>query len=213
MKTIIVSGASSTAAKTSLAAVLLPKLRPRAWGAVKITVTHDITQGCPRGGSGCGVCASVGGGYRIIADLETITQPLTDTGRLSEAGADPVLWLITTPPFVRLGWADLQQRLGPVEGAVIESNSLAFCITPGLNFFTINPRVPRSRWKASAPILIERSDFVVISLHDAKREQVQALIDEIHTKRNGRGVIVTEAVEWAVDLPEVQEKLEALSVR
>ncbi len=211
MKTVIVSGASSTAAKTALAEALIAKLRPRAWGAVKITVTHDVAEGCPRGGEGCGVCASVGGGYRLILDPETIKQPQTDTGRMAEAGADPVWWLITTPPFVRLGWDDLKQRIGSVEGVVVESNSLALCIKPDLSFFTINPRVPRARWKASAPLLIEQSDLVIISLHDTRREQAQELIANIETKRQGRGVLITEAVEHAVDMPEVSRRLQNLS--
>lgn len=210
MKTIIVSGASSTAAKTALAEAVLSKLHGRAWAGVKITVTHDVAQGCPRGGQGCGVCASVGGGYRLITDPETTAQPRTDTGRLTAAGANPALWLITTPPFVRLGWTDVQSRLGPVDGVVVESNSLALCIKPDLSFFTINPRVPRSRWKASAPILIEQSDVVIISLHDTRREQAQGLIADIETKRRGQGVVITEAVEHAVELPDVSRRLQAL---
>jgi molybdopterin-guanine dinucleotide biosynthesis protein len=210
MKTIIVSGASSTAAKTTLAEAVLSKLRGRAWGGVKITVTHDIVQGCPRGGSGCGVCASVPTGYRVMTDPETIAQPRTDTGRLTAAGADPVVWLITTPAFVRVGWEDVRRRFGPVDGVVVESNSLALCLKPDLTFFTINPRVPRSRWKASAPILIEQSDVVIISLHDTGREQAQELIADIETKRQGHGVIITEAVEQAVDMPEVSQRLQTL---
>jgi hypothetical protein len=210
MKTIIVSGASSTAGKTTLAEALLRSLPSGRWGGVKITVTHDIVRGCPRGGSGCGVCASVPTGYRIITDPETINQPRTDTGRLVEAGAHPVLWAITTPPFVRMAWDDLRRRFTNTDGAVIESNSLALCIASDLNFFTINPRVPRSRWKASAPALIERSDFVIISLHDTPQERAQELIEEIRVKRNNNGVIVTDAIEHALTFQEVQQQLNAI---
>lgn len=210
MKTVIVSGASSAAAKTALAEALLAELRPRAWGGVKITVTHDVAQGCPRGGQGCGVCASIGGGYRLVTDADTLAQSDTDTGRLLAAGAYPVLWLITTPPFVRLGWTDVHSRLGALDGVVVESNSLALCIKPDLIFFTINPRVPRSRWKASAPILIEQSDVVIISLHQVRPEQAQELIADIKAKRQGRDVIISESVEQAVERPEIRQRLQAL---
>jgi hypothetical protein len=207
VKTIIVSGASSAAGKTTLAEAVIQALSGGRWGGIKITVTHDIVHGCPRGGSGCGVCASVPSGYRIITEPEIITQPRTDTGRFVEAGADPVLWAITTPPFVRQAWDDLTRRLVNADGAVIESNSLAVCLRPDLNFLTINPRVPRSRWKASAPTLIESSDFVIISLHDAQPERAHDVIEEIRAKRNGRGVIITDAVEHALDFPHVRERL------
>jgi hypothetical protein len=210
MKTIIIAGASSAAAKTSLAVAVLRKLQPRSWGGVKITVTHDVAQGCPRGGQGCGVCASVGGGYRFVTDPDTLKQPGTDTGRMTEAGADPVQWLITTPPFVSMGWNDLQQQLKPVDGLVVESNSLALCIKSDLLLLTINPRVPRSRWKASAPLLIEQSDFVIISLHDTGREQAQELIADVEAKRQGQGVIIADAVEHVVDRPEIVQRLQAL---
>jgi hypothetical protein len=133
--------------------------------------------------------------------------------------SDPVVWLITTPAFVRAGWEDVRRRLGPVDGVVVESNSLALCLQPDLTFFTINPRVPRSRWKASAPrsrwkasapLLIEQSDVVIISRHDTGREQAHELIADIETKRQGHGVVMTEAVEHAVDMPEVSRRLQAL---
>jgi hypothetical protein len=211
VKTIIVSGSSSAAGKTALAETVLRGLRGGTWGAVKITVTHDIVRGCPRGGSGCGVCASVPTGYRIIADSQTIRQPGTDTGRFVEAGARPVLWAITTPPFVRAAWEDLSQEFTGIAGAVIESNSLALCIKPDLNLLAINPRVPRARWKASAPRLIEHSDVVIISLHDLQQDRVQDLIDEIRERRNNRGVIVTEAIERVLEFQEVQGPLSALA--
>lgn len=210
MKTIVVAGATSAAAKTSLVVALLSALPTRAWGAMKITVTHDVAQGCPRGGHGCGVCASVGGGYRFVTDPEILKQPGTDTGRMTQAGADPVLWLITTPPFVHIGWRDVQRQVTSVDGLVIESNSLALCIKPDLTLFTINPRVPRSRWKASAPRLIEQSDLVIISLRDVKPQAAQPLIDEIHARRAGLGVVVTESVEQVIARPELSRRLAAL---
>jgi len=145
-----------------------------------------------------------------MTDPQTIAPPRTDTGRLTAAGADPVVWLITTPTFVRVGWEEVRRRVGPVDGVVVESNSLALCLQPDLTFFTINPRVPRARWKASAPLLIEQSDVVIISLHDTGREQAQELIADIETKRQGQGVIITEAVEHAVEMPEVLRRLQAL---
>jgi hypothetical protein len=51
---------------------------------------------------------------------------------------------------------------------------------------------------------------VIISLHETRREQAQELIADIETKRQGQGVVITEAVEHAVDVPEVLRRLQAL---
>jgi hypothetical protein len=52
--------------------------------------------------------------------------------------------------------------------------------------------------------------MVIISLHETGRKQAQALMADIETKRQGHGVVMTEAVEHAVDMPEVSRRLQAL---
>ena len=72
------------------------------------------------------------------------------------------------------------------------------------------PLARSARPCAQVDILIEQSDMVIISLHVTRREQAHDLIADIETKRQGQGVVITEAVEQAVHVPEVLRRLQAL---
>lgn len=205
---IIVSGASSAAGKTALAEALIASLRCRPPAAVKITVTHDIVAGCPRGGSGCGVCASVPTGYRVITDPEVIAQPATDTGRYALAGADPVLWIITQPTDLARAWHQVTRRIEPRRTVVVESNSLAILQAPALSFFTVNPRIARARWKASAVQLGRQSDFLIVSQQGCRDDRAEKLFHEFAMIRDPLTTLLLPSVEDAVLVPEVERRIQ-----
>lgn len=208
---IIISGASSAAGKTALVTALIGRLREPAPAAVKITVTHDQVKGCPRGGNGCGVCASVTSGYRVVTAPEVISQPGTDTGRFMEAGARPVFWIIAQPNHLAQAWDEVEDRLGTGRCIVVESNSLALLRPAGLTFFTVNPRVARTRWKDSAAVLGARSDILIVSQQAGADVRAEALFAEFRMLRGHLPTFLLPSVEAAIELPEVEQRFHALS--
>jgi Ni2+-binding GTPase involved in maturation of urease and hydrogenase len=178
----VVAGVTSGAGKTSLAEALTRILSKRyATAAAKITVTHGEL-GCPHGGKGCNVCSSLGGDYQLITRASIIKQPSTDTARLAEAGAYPVIWAITREMFIASAWRDMKSLVKDAKCMVIESNSLALTIRPALTLMVVDPTVSRRLWKPSAERLITSADLLVFNDHGPKNKR-QALLEEIETLR------------------------------
>ncbi|MBI4470558.1 MAG: hypothetical protein HY650_14685 [Acidobacteria bacterium] len=204
---VVVSGASSASGKTALAAALIARWPGLTPAAVKVTVTHDLLKGCPRGGSGCGVCSSLAGGYRIITDPAILAEAGTDTARYLASGADRVRWVICRPSHISDAWDALKPFLPQGGVTVVESNSLAMVRSPALSFFTINPKIPRVRWKSSSGALILRSDFLIISRHACEDERARMLYDELSILREDGRTFLLPDVEAALTLPEVLNRL------
>ncbi len=76
-----------------------------------------------------------------------------------EAGADPVLWLVTREPHLAVGARALADRLGPQGLTVCESNSLRQVVTPGL--FVVVQRAGDSHVKRSCRRVWDLADAVV----------------------------------------------------
>lgn len=182
IRAVVVTGVTSGAGKTSLAETvvsILSSQQPTA--AAKITVTHG-ERGCPHGGKGCNVCSSLGGNYQVITRESIIRQPGTDTARLAEAGARPVLWTITQEGFIADAWREMKTCMGDVRSAVVESNTLAWTIRPQLTLMIVDPTVSRRLWKPSAEALIASADFLIFNDRGTD-EKRQALLKEVERLR------------------------------
>lgn len=185
-RAFVVAGVTSGAGKTSLAEAVIRILSRRyPTAAAKITVTHG-ERGCPHGGKGCNVCSALGGDYQIITSQSIIQQPGTDTARLAEAGACPVIWAITRELFIADAWREMKSLVKGVRCMVIESNSLALTIRPAITLMVVDPTVSRRLWKPSAAHLIASADLLVFNDRgpESKRrvllEEIKALRGSIH---------------------------------
>jgi hypothetical protein len=179
---IVVAGVTSGAGKTSLAEAVTRGLARRCrTAAAKITVTHG-ERGCPHGGKGCNVCGSLGGEFQIITREAVISQPGTDTARLYEAGARPVLWTITREQFIREAWGEMRTLMSAARCAVIESNTLALVIRPALTLMLVDPSVSRRLWKPSAERLIAGADYLIFNDRGTENKR-RALLEEIERLR------------------------------
>jgi hypothetical protein len=177
-----VAGVTSGAGKTSLAEAVIRTLSARIpTAAAKITVTHG-TRGCPHGGKGCDVCGSLGGEFQVITRASIISQPGTDTARLSEAGAFKVLWAITREDFIKDAWQEMRAMVGGAKCFVVESNTLALTIKPSLTLMIVDPTVSRRLWKPSAERLITTADFLIFN-DRGPEEKRQSLLEEIKRLR------------------------------
>lgn len=182
IRTIVVAGVTSGAGKTSVAEVVLRLLSSRCpTAAAKITVTHG-ERGCPHGGKGCDVCGSLGGNFQVITKESVIKQPGTDTARLSEAGAQRVLWAITREMFVADAWREMKSLMRGARLAVIESNTLALTIRPELTLMVVDPTVSRRLWKPSAESLIASADLLIFNDRGSS-EKRRALLEEVERLR------------------------------
>lgn len=179
---VVVAGVTSGAGKTSLAEAVIRIISAHfATAAAKITVTHG-ERGCPHGGKGCNVCGSLGGKYQVITRASIITQPGTDTARLSEAGAFRVLWTITREEFVHDAWQEMRASLIEAKCVVVESNTLALTIEASLTLMVVDPTVSRRLWKPSAEHLIATADFLIFNDRGPEQKR-RALLEEIKRLR------------------------------
>jgi hypothetical protein len=179
---IVVAGVTSGAGKTSLAEAVVRILsKDFSTAAAKITVTHG-ERGCPHGGKGCDVCGSLGGNFQIITRESIISQPGTDTARLSDAGANRVLWTITREEFVGDAWQEMRPLVSEARCLVVESNTLALTIEPTLTLMIVDPSVSRRLWKPSAERLIATADFLIFNDRGPERKR-QALLEEVEQLR------------------------------
>lgn len=178
LRVVIVAGVTSGAGKTSVAEAVTTLLSNRyPTAAAKITVTHG-DRGCPHGGKGCDVCGSLGGNYQVITRSSIISQPGTDTFRLSQAGASKVLWTITGEQFIKDAWLEMRSSMNDIRCAVIESNTLALVIRPALTLMVADPTVSRRLWKPSAEQLIASADYLIFNDRGPENKR-RALLEEI----------------------------------
>ncbi|MHC4290589.1 MAG: molybdenum cofactor guanylyltransferase [Planctomycetota bacterium] len=99
---------------------------------IKVTTIKQENESCPRGGEGCGVCATLEGNFCITE--ETNSQSNKDTSRLLAAGAKKVFWLRVLKQHLEEGINALRAAMGTDAISVCESNSLRLVVEPGLFF-------------------------------------------------------------------------------
>ncbi len=127
---LLIGAAGRDAGKTVFACELVRRFREDAVIAAKVTAIDDQGGACPRGGAGCGVCASLKEDYCITE--ETNSTGAKDTQRLLAAGADRVLWMRVLKKRLPSGAEALLNQLGGAVPIICESNSLRHVVQPGL---------------------------------------------------------------------------------
>ena len=161
MAIVSVSGACSRSGKTALAVSLLRALGPGAAAAVKFTTTDDVFERCPRG-TPCVVC-DIDVPFRIVSEPAVLDEPGTDTRRLRDAGASPVVWAIAKQTAVAPAWAAVRARLAADALVVMEGSTIVATAVPDLLAFVVHPFLSPARWKEGSPALIARADVVVVN--------------------------------------------------
>jgi hypothetical protein len=203
MTLVAVSGACSRAGKTALAVSLLRSLPRGQAAAVKFTTTEDVFERCPRG-TPCVVC-DIDVPYRIVRDPSTLGQTGTDTARLAESGAVPVVWAIARAAAVSAAWSAVRALVGARPFVVMEGSTITRLARPDLHLFVVHPFLSPERWKAGSAELIARCDAVVVNVPAApSRAPSSAVIAEVKRHR-GQGPILLGDVtrplaEWAPGL-------------
>ena len=87
---LMIGSADRNSGKTTFACALIAHLSGRhEIVAAKVTTIQERDGTCPRGGDGCGVCATLDGRFCITE--ETVRGGTKDTQRLLDAGAFKVL--------------------------------------------------------------------------------------------------------------------------
>ena len=138
LRIISVTGAHSKVGKTTLCSILLKNLK--GFGAIKFTKTALYE--------------------KIVEDPEIITQKDTDTGIMSEAGAEKVVWIqspsekLKDPLKIALG------MMAGLKGVVVEGNSPAYDIKPDLILFIIGDD---GEIKPAALELSKKADVIIMS--------------------------------------------------
>jgi len=201
---ISVAGACSRSGKTALAVTLLRAL-PSGAAAVKFTMTDDVFERCPRG-TPCVVC-DITVPYRIVEDPKVLCEAGTDTARLGEAGARPVLWAIAKHSAATAAWERVRMRFAAEETVVMEGSTIVSLSSPGLCLFVVHPFLPPERWKPTSAALLERADAVVVNRPQSERRgpsrAVLAELARLRGKDDVREVDVTRPLaEWGPDLAE-----------
>ena len=197
---VSVSGATSRAGKTALAASLL-RARPGAV-AVKFTATEDVFERCPRG-TPCVVC-DIATPFRIVEDPVVLGEEGTDTRRLADAGAMRVVWAIARAAHMDEAWAAVRERVGGASVVVMEGSTIVDTARPDLLFFVLHPHLDPARWKPTASALIARADAVVLNRMAGDLRLPSPAVTAALSARHPRRVAIADAASpslaWADDL-------------
>ena len=156
---LLVGATGRDAGKTTFVCGLLRHFHSLALAAAKVTVIRENNGECPRGGTGCGVCSSVGDGFLLTQELSNTGNK--DTHRMLAAGASRVFWLRTFLKDAEEGVLALHQKIGTDTPFICESNSIRGVVVPGL--FLMVAQMGRSVIKASAKSVLHHADLVITS--------------------------------------------------
>jgi len=156
-----ISGAGSRSGKTAAAVSLLRALPAGRAAAVKFTTTEDVFERCPRG-TPCVVC-DIDVPFRIVEDAAVLDDAGTDTARLREAGASPVVWAIARESSVASAWAAVQRRLSGADVVIMEGSTIVSVARPDLQVFVAHPWLSPDRWKGTSAACVARADVVIVN--------------------------------------------------
>jgi len=155
---ILLGAAGRNSGKTLLACNLIKRYGQQfPLIAVKVTTIHRKGETCPRGGEGCGICASFEGAYCILEEKNGDLQK--DTSRLLASGAWKVYWLRAVKDHLEEGMEALLRLIPEGTAVVCESNSLRTFVEPGV--FLIIRTKNQKILKPSARAVLKYADRVV----------------------------------------------------
>ena len=98
---------------------------------------------------------------KIVEDPETITKKDTDTGILSEAGAEKVVWIKSPSENLEAPLDIALSKMTGLKGVVVEGNSPADYMNPDLIIFIIGDD---GQIKPSAEELLKKADVIIMSV-------------------------------------------------
>lgn len=157
---ILIGSTGRKSGKTEFACAIIRAFRRQhPIVAIKVTAITEGESTCPRGGEGCGACATLEGDFHI--GEERGEQPGKDTARMLESGAQRVFWIRCKRSRMRAALEALLPRLGQGVLVVAESNSLAQAIEPDLFLMVTSGR--SSSVKPSAAKVLSLAQRVVVS--------------------------------------------------
>lgn len=203
---IMVGASDRNIGKTKFACLLIRKFGSQHnIIGIKVTTIEQANDNCPRGGEGCGVCATLEGNFCITE--ETDRQSDKDTCRMLAAGAEKVFWLRVLKQHLLEGLNALQAAIGTDAVSVCESNSLRLVVEPGL--FFMFKAVDSNKYKPSAAsvekyvdrmVLFDGSDFDIsldeIELIDGrwvnKMQATAIIMAGGHSRRMGQDKTILE---------------------
>lgn len=164
---LLLGAASRNAGKTGLATEIIRKTaRERTVLAAKVTViSGDPSDGCVRGGSGCGACSSLGCAPYLLTEEDGVL-PDKDTARLLAAGASRVFWLRVSSEHLDEGRDALFERMGDDHPIVCESNSLRRMVEPDV--FLVMRRAGDDAIKPSCRAVLDLADREIRTGPDGK---------------------------------------------
>lgn len=155
---LLIGSAGRNSGKTTFACALLQRLSAKhEIVAAKVTTIQECDGTCPRGGEGCGVCATLDGRYCIAE--EAIRGETKDTQRLLAAGASKVYWLRVMKEHLAEGAQALIETIGTGRPVICESNSLRIVVEPGA--FLLFRHSGLETVKASADAVRRYADRIV----------------------------------------------------
>jgi len=156
---ILIGAAGRNVGKTEFACALIRRFRSRRpIIAVKVTTIAEKAGKCPRGGDGCGVCASLLTNYFITEETEPPEGK--DTDRLLKAGAEKVYWLRVMKEHLHEGFEALMDMLPDGAVLVVESNSLRLAAEPDLFVMVRDAR--SDKFKPTAEAVKSYADKIML---------------------------------------------------
>src|SRR5436190_17490640 len=153
---VAVSGFSSNVGKTTLVCELLSQLP--GWEAIKLTRGHY--RSCGRDPVGCCVSDLIRDEPVIRSGRQANYEVGKDTGRLWDAGASSVHWVIVKDNQVAPGIAEALNRV-EAEGVIVEGNS--FLEYDKADLTIMCARADGGKIKPSARRTLAKSDFLYLS--------------------------------------------------
>jgi len=157
---ILIGSAGRNAGKTEWACSVIRKFsNDIKIVGIKVTAIKQDGDSCPRGGTGCGVCSSLKGKFRITNEINASSGK--DTARLLAAGASEVFWLRVTMSHLQEGFSALLDKIPSDAMLICESNSLRHVVHPGLFVMVRNDKT--KAYKASAEAVREYADRIIVS--------------------------------------------------
>jgi molybdopterin-guanine dinucleotide biosynthesis protein A len=155
---LLLGSTGRNSGKTILACAIIRHMSPgREIVGLKVTTIHGTGDVCPRGGEGCGVCASLEGEFCITTETDNGTGK--DTEKMVEAGAKEVFWLRARAGHLEKAVSALRRVIPSDIPVVCESNSLRHYVEPGV-FLVMKPKGSK-KIKPSAQRVLGYADRVV----------------------------------------------------
>jgi hypothetical protein len=142
----------------------LLQAHPARFACVKFTTVFKDGQFCPKDAQKRCACSRLhGDAFHVITDAKTIAQDDTDTGRITAAGASPVVWCLARPGAHVEAWQHAREFLREDAEVVTEGNTALEHVRADAIVFLANPSMPRKFWKPNWLPLAHRADAIVIN--------------------------------------------------